>query len=140
MALEHEPVLVTDPTLMEVLNELRAREPLFHRRELGTTRSHFEAMTTEDFWEVGASGRAYSREYVLHILEERYQRTDADEWETSDFYCRRISPDAYLLTYTLRQGERITRRSTLWEQTTGQWKVLYHQGTVVEDTQRPTSG
>jgi hypothetical protein len=139
MALEHEPELVTDPTLMEVLGELRAREPLFHRRELGTTRSHFEAMTAEDFWEVGASGRAYSREYVLDILEERYQRTDADEWETSDFYCRRIGPDAYLLTYTLRQGERITRRSTLWEQTTGQWKVMYHQGTVVADTQRPTS-
>jgi hypothetical protein len=32
MVLEPEPVLVTDPTLMEVLDELRAREPLFHRR------------------------------------------------------------------------------------------------------------
>ncbi len=115
MVLEPEPELVTDPTLMEVLDELRAREPLFHRRELGTTRSHFEAMTTEDFWEVGASGCAYSREYVLDILEERYQRTDADVWETSDFYCRRIGLDVYLLTYTLRQGERVTRRSTLWE-------------------------
>jgi hypothetical protein len=108
MVLEPEPVLVTDPTLMEVLDELRAREPLFHRRELGTTRSHFEAMTTEDFWEVGASGRAYSREYVLDILEERYQHIDADEWEASDFYCRRIGLDVYLLTYTLRQGERVT--------------------------------
>src|SRR5664280_2609758 len=49
MVLEPEPVLVTDPTLMEVLAELRAREPLFHRRELGTTRSHFEAMTPRIF-------------------------------------------------------------------------------------------
>ena len=56
MVLEPEPVLVTDPTLTEVLDELRAREPLFHRPEFGTTRSHLEAMTTEDFWEVGASG------------------------------------------------------------------------------------
>ena len=140
MVLEPEPVLVIDPTLMEVLDELRAREPLFHRRELGTARSHFEAMTTDDFWEVGASGRAYSREYVLDILDQRYQRTDADEWEASDFYCRRIGLDVYLLTYTLRQGERVTRRSTLWEHTTEQWKVLYHQGTVVADTQPRTSG
>jgi len=51
-----EPVLVTDPTLTEVLDELRAREPLFDRPEFGTTRSHLEAMNTEDFWEVGASG------------------------------------------------------------------------------------
>ena len=113
MVVEPEPMLVTDPTLMEVLDELRAREPLFHRRELGTTRSHLEAMTTEDFGDVGASGRAYSLEYVLDTLEERYQRTDADGWETSDFYCRRIGLDVYLLTYTLRQGERVTRRSTL---------------------------
>jgi hypothetical protein len=49
MVLEPEPVLVTDPTLMDVLDELRAREPLFHRREFGTTRSHFEAMTSDDF-------------------------------------------------------------------------------------------
>jgi hypothetical protein len=140
MVLEREPVLVTDPTLMGVLAELRAREPLFHRRELGTTRSHFEAMTTEDFWEVGASGRAYSREHVLDVLEERYRQTDADEWETSDFYCRRIGLDVYLLTYTLRQGKRVTRRSTLWQHTNGQWKVLYHQGTIVVDTQPRASG
>src|SRR5664280_3907598 len=82
MVLEPEPVLVTDPTLMEVLDELRAREPLFHRRELGTTRSHFEAMTTDGFWEVGASGRAYSREYVLDILQERYQCTRALDMES----------------------------------------------------------
>ena len=140
MVLQPEPVLVTDPTLMEVLDELGAREPLFHRRELGTTRSHFEAMTTEYFWEVGASGRVYSREYILDILDQRYRRTDADVWETSDFYCRRIGLDVYLLTYTLRLGERVTRRSTLWEHTTGQWKVLYHQGTVVPATQPRTSG
>src|ERR1035437_7939662 len=119
MVLEPESVLVTDPTLMEVLDELRAREPLFHRRELGTTRSHFEAMTTEDFWEVGASGCAYSREYVLDILEERYQRTYAVVGEPGVFSGRRIGLGVSLLTYPLRQGERVPRRSTLWEHTTG---------------------
>jgi hypothetical protein len=140
MVLEPDPVLVTDPALMGVLDELRAREPLFHRRELGTSRSHFEAMTTDDFWEVGASGRAYSREYILDVLDHRYQSTDADLWETSDFYCRGVGLDVYLLTYTLRQGERVTRRSTMSKHTTGQWKVLYHQGTGVADTQPRTSG
>jgi len=49
MVLKPEPMLVTDPTLTDVLDELRAREPLFHRPEFGTTRSDLEAMTTEDF-------------------------------------------------------------------------------------------
>jgi hypothetical protein len=140
MVLEPEPVMVTDPTLTDVLDELRAREPLFHRPELGTTRSDLEAMTTEDFWEVGASGRVYSRAHVLDVLVERYQHTDEDEWETSDFYCRRIGPEVYLLTYTLRQAKRVTRRSTLWKHTPGQWKVLYHQGTIVDDTQPRSQG
>jgi hypothetical protein len=140
MVLEPEPVLVTDPTLTEVLAELRLREPLFHRHELGTTRAHFKAMTTEDFWEVGASGHAYSRDYVLDVLEERYRHTDANEWETSDFYCRRLGLDVYLLTYTLRQGKRVTYRLTLWQDTNGQWKVLYHQGTIVIDTHLRASG
>jgi len=140
MGLEPEPVLVTDPTLREVLADLRARELLFHRPELGTTRSHFEAMTTEDFREVGASGRVYSRTHVLDVLQERYLRTNEDEWETSDFHCRKIGLDVYLLTYTLRQARRVTRRSTLWQHTAGQWKVLYHQSTIVLDTQPRVCG
>ena len=49
--------------------------------------------------------------------------------------CRRIGPDVYLLTYTLGQAQRVTRRSTLWQHMPGQWNVLYHQGTIVVDTQ-----
>jgi hypothetical protein len=29
-------------------------------------------------------------------------------------------------------GPRITRRVTLWRRTDAGWKVLYHQGTLVE--------
>ena len=126
-----EPHLVTDPTLMPVLNELMAREPIFHRAELGTTRQDFEDMMDPDFWEVGASGCRYSREYVLDTLEQRYANPTSDLWETKDFYCVAIAPNNYLLTYTLIQGARITRRSTLWRSSVLGWKIIYHQGTVV---------
>ena len=33
---------------------LRAREPLFHRPELGTSRADFERMIVDSFWEIGA--------------------------------------------------------------------------------------
>src|SRR5262245_44008821 len=45
--------------------DLLQREPLFHRPEFGTTRPDFERMMAPEFWEVGASGRRYSREFVL---------------------------------------------------------------------------
>src|SRR5271154_6999280 len=127
-----EPKFATAPELLAVLEELRQREPIFHHPEFGSTRADFESMTDANFWEVGASGRRYSREYVLHILENRPPDSEESKWLTRDFQCREISADNYLITYTLFQGPRVTRRATLWRRTAGGWKVLYHQGTIVQ--------
>jgi hypothetical protein len=122
------------PDLEEVLRELIAREPLFHRPEFGTTRADFERMTTEDFWEIGASGRRYSRTFVLEELDRRFAHTREDVWHASEFECRSIGLDTFLLTYTLLQNrERLTRRLTIWKKTPEGWKALYHQGTIVQD-------
>jgi hypothetical protein len=128
-----EPNLVTDPKILDVLNELIQREPIFHRPELGTRRADFEQMTEATFWEVGASGRRYSRQYVLDEMEKRYTNPEEDTWQTRDFHCLEIAAENYLVTYTLIQGTRITRRSTIWRQTPQGWKIVYHQGTVVEN-------
>ena len=123
---------MTEPHLLGVLEELRAREPIFHRPELGTTRADFKAQTAKDFWEVGASGRIYDRAFVIEMLTERWSKPHEDIWETSDFYCRELGPDTYALTYTLKQKqERVTRRLTLWRRIAGSWVILYHQGTLV---------
>jgi hypothetical protein len=132
--MDFEPDLITDPRLADVLEELLRREPIFHHPEFGTTRADFEAMMGPGFWETGASGRRYSREYVLDELEKRHATPHEDPWETRDFHCREIAPDNYLLTYTLIQGARVTRRATLWRRSADGWKILYHQGTVVADS------
>jgi hypothetical protein len=129
-----EPSLATAPELRDVLAELSAQEPIFHRPEFGTSRADFERMTVEDFWETGASGRRYSRESVLNELERRFSRPHGDVWETSDFQCRRLGPETYLLTYTLLQdGKRPTRRATIWQSTVDGWRIVYHQGTIAQD-------
>ena len=129
-----EPSLVTAPELQDVLAELSAREPIFHRPEFGTSRADFERMTVEDFWETGASGRRYSREFVLDELERRFSVPHDDVWETRDFNCRKLAEGVYLLTYTLLQDQqRLTRRATIWQRTADGWKIVYHQGTIVQD-------
>lgn len=124
----------TEPEAGDVLAELMAREPLFHRPEFGTSRADFQGMISEDFWEVGASGRRYDREYVLDILEERHRKPHQDLWEAAEFECRPVGDNTYLLTYLLRQGDRITRRATIWRGANGMWKALYHQGTLVQSS------
>jgi len=132
-----KPWLTTDSRLREILQELRSREPIFHRPEHGTRRPDFAGMTDEGFWEVGASGRRYSRDHILDVLEDRHQVAShlalEDTWEAGDFACRELGADTYLLTYTLLQGSRKTRRMTVWRRSPEGWKILFHQGTVVED-------
>jgi hypothetical protein len=128
-----EPDRTTAPELAAILEELAGREPIFHRPEHGTTRADFENMTLPDFWEVGASGRRYSREYVMTELDRRAQKPIEETWATSDFQCRRLASDVYLLTYTLVQdNERATRRATIWQLTPVGWKIVFHQGTIVQ--------
>jgi hypothetical protein len=135
-----EPDLCTRHELVPVLRELLAREPLFHRRSLVGNRSDFERETDESFWEVGASGRRYSREFVWSVLRSRLAGAadDApdDDGRISEAQVRDVGPDTYLLTYTLQTADsRVTRRSTVWRGSAGSgWRALFHQGTVVEGT------
>lgn len=119
-------------TLAEIQKELEAREPIFHRPEFGTTRSDFDAMMTADFWEIGASGQRYSRTYVLDTLEERYREPVVEDLRPTDFECRQLSPDTYLLHYILPQPDRLTRRTTIWQRVGGTWKIAFHQGTIIQ--------
>ena len=132
-----KPWLTTEARLRDILEDLRGREPIFHRPELGTTRADFAAMTEAQFWEVGASGRRYSRDHVLDVLEDRHQVAShlalEDTWKAIDFACKELGSDTYLLTYTLLQGQRKTRRATVWRRSAEGWKTLFHQGTLVED-------
>jgi hypothetical protein len=126
-----EPDFATAPENNEVLRELMAREPIFHRPEFGTTRKDFDKLMAPEFWETTASGRRVSRQFILDCLEKRYETTTEVTWEIEDFRCSEIAANNYLVTYTLFQGERITRRAAIWRRTADDWQVVYHQGTVV---------
>ena len=116
-----------------ILEELKSREPIFHRPEFGTTRVAFAAMMADGFFEIGASGKRYSQEDVLDALEKRHAQLHEDVWETSDFSCRELAPGLYLLTYTLVQdGVRRTRRTTIWQRSGAEWKIVFHQGTLIQ--------
>ena len=124
----------TMPELAGVLAELTAREPIFHRPEFGITRADFEQMTVDDFWETGASGRRYSRNFILDELERRFSASHDDIWETRDFFA-----ENWRQTFTCSP----TRCSRISDGSPGGrpsgsalrtvWKIVYHQGTIVPD-------
>jgi hypothetical protein len=123
----------TSEECLAQLEELRALEPIFHNAAFGTTVEHFAERMTPEYWEVGASGRRYSREFILRMYSVAPVTADAAGWQASNFACRRLSEDTFLLTYRLDQSGRLTRRTTLWRRSGPPgWQVLFHQGTVLQ--------
>lgn len=122
----------TAPSLRDVEAELLGYEPIFHRDRFGETRADYLARTDEDYWEVGASGQIYERDYVVDAVVRRGKVEGDENWVVSDPCCRQVGEDTFALTYQLDQAGRLTRRVTIWRRERGRWKILYHQGTIIE--------
>ena len=127
--------LIQERCSHEILEELKSREPIFHHSEkYGKTIQDIGNQMCDEFWEVGASGNVYTKQDVIETLCERYNDPNYEDiWETKDFELTQIAADNYLLTYVLIQNKtRVTRRSPLWRKVGGNWKILYHQGTLID--------
>jgi len=117
-----------------IKSELLNLEPLFHHQELGTSKEIFENMITADYWEVGASGKVYTKEFIIQTLIERYSKPYFEEIEIKNFSCQEIENNSFFITYELVQNKtRHTRRLTIWKKIESSWKALYHQGTIIEE-------
>ncbi len=68
-----EPALVNDPGISSILEELVRLEFDFHQPKSGTPLASLERISASDFWEVGASGRRYSRDFALEEPDNRRQ-------------------------------------------------------------------
>lgn len=121
--------------LADVLEELRGFEPIFHRVPFGANTEDFDRRMAPGFWEVGASGRIYSRAFILENYQKSYPTItpQTEQWKPSEFGLLQLGPDTFLLTYTLDQCGRLSRRATLWQRSPQGWQILYHQGTLVDD-------
>ena len=127
-----EPNLILEKSLEPVLEKLKQLEPLIYAANDGKQHEYFDQLLAPEFWEVGASGKKYSRQFVLDVLDERQRNPVAEAWQATNFYLQEVAANTFLLTYTLQQSTRTTRRSTLWRDTPTGWNLVYHQGTVVE--------
>lgn len=84
-----------------------------------------------DFREVGASGRLWSRAEMIRELPSDAADED-DAITVTDMHGVRLSGEIVLVTYISERCGRRARRSSLWRRSDRTWRVLYHQGTIVD--------
>ena len=128
-----EPILVIPERLQPILDTLQRLEPIFHAAHAEATPENVEQYVSPRFWEVGASGNRYSRDFALKVLAERQKSPDIAAWKTAGWHIAEAGTNTYLLTYTLYQPDRITRRLSVWQKQPAGWQVIYHQGTMVQN-------
>lgn len=100
-------------------------------------RKRVAAILSSDFIEIGASGRLWTRDALLDLLDAEDYTPPALE----DFACHPIAADIVLVTYRTTRTDpasgRIenTIRSSLWirqaktETQPARWTIRFHQGT-----------
>jgi len=99
-------------------------------------RARVSELLTEDFLEFGSSGRIWTREQILELLETEDYKPPAME----DFKCALVADGVALVTYRTVRTDAVTSekattlRSSLWTKESGTWRVRFHQGTRTSES------
>lgn len=135
----HSVFSAIDPGFEAEFEELCQLEPIFHTETFGASAEEFSRRMSSDYWEVGASGRRYSRAFILEQAAKIALANAATcGWKTSEFGLKQLGTQTFLLTYKLDQNGRLTRRATIWKKNEEGWQILYHQGTIISSDEDDT--
>jgi hypothetical protein len=102
--------------------ELRLLDPATRRNPAAV-----EPLLHEDFREIGASGRLWDRAAIVAAL----AGDPGEQARATEVTARFVSDRVVLITYTAERAGARSRRSSLWLDGDGGWRVLFHQGTPV---------
>jgi hypothetical protein len=89
-------------------------------------------LVAEDFWEHCTSGGIYH--YSKNAVFLSGDQPEELNWEIVDYRVRALAGDVVLTTYKLIKHNEAPKeyslRSSIWKRFAGQWKMVFHQGTL----------
>jgi hypothetical protein len=99
-----------------------------HTPAVRNSRDKLESLLSDDFMEIGSSGKTYDREQIINSL----LKEVPGEINAKDFELRKLSDELSQLIYRSESTRRAIR-SSIWKLEDGQWRMLFHQGTITDD-------
>jgi hypothetical protein len=111
------------------VDELRKLEEQLLQPEFRRNRQAVGSLLAPEFREFGSSGRIYTRQEILDLLESESRR----QVELTDFQSIHVGPDVALVTYRTHNlsDSSVSLRSSVWIRREDRWLLLFHQGTPV---------
>lgn len=116
-------------------------EQSLHAQAVRGSREKLEQLLSPGFVEVGASGVIYHREQIINLL---LSSSAVEEIHSASFEFKRLGPGVAILVYRTwhlgQNGERVREafRSSVWSCSLGQWALVFHQGTLCEESGNAT--
>jgi hypothetical protein len=91
-------------------------------------------LLSDDFEEIGSDGKISTREEVVEWLVNKEKNI---KWSLNNFAIRKLSPELILATYiAIKENQSDSSgsiRSSIWRNFSGNWKMIFHQGTKIID-------
>jgi hypothetical protein len=121
----------------EITAQLFALEEALLDPAVRRDRARVSELVADDFVEFGSSGRVWTRDAILDLLEAEKNFIPPSVEEMA---CRSLGEGVMLVTYrTVRfnmdTGVRSTTlRSSVWTNGSRKWQIRFHQGTRADST------
>lgn len=91
-----------------------------------------DRLLSEDFLEIGASGRRYGKEEIMKMLpQEIPAKIHAFAFETRPLAAGLVQLIYQTAVQRDPQPPRRAVRSSIWQNIGGRWQIIYHQGTLL---------
>lgn len=98
------------------------------RRLMQRARQDFEQLLADDFYEIGTSGKTYTKGIELDALLINDVVTEMPD--VLNFRIHELSDTVIQALYdTVEFSGRRSHRSSLWRKTDDNWQLFFHQGT-----------
>jgi hypothetical protein len=98
------------------------------RPEVRANREQLETFLDDDFVEIGASGRVWTRD---EIIDELVASPTLDDLVVSAVTVRLVAPGLALVSYVTSRVDVLVRRTAWWRASATGWRCFFHQGTPI---------
>ncbi len=104
--------------------------------EIRRSSEEISKLLSKEFFEICSSGRIWY--YNANDVIDQGDDKLLVNWEIQNFQVKMLAKDVVLTTYkairSSKKGEDVKQslRSSLWKNTNGKWKIVFHQGTPTD--------
>lgn len=104
------------------------------KSEVRKSAERIKELLAEDFIEFTSSGNVAFYK-AGQVFQEKDDNTELN-WEIKDFHIRELSHNCVLAMYKvikydeIDESKKYSLRSSIWKCFNGQWKMVFHQGTL----------